>query len=114
MLGGIARQSTARLTTAWPISRSDLRLERTFGHPPETASIIFDGDGSTLCATISLTAPSSGSISKTHRVKPSAFNSGFHSTSSELLGRCTESAMTGRGLEQPVWPQEDYGTDDRY
>jgi hypothetical protein len=50
-----------------PVSSSDFRLERIFGHPPDTARTSFDSGRSIECVTVSFTAPSTGSRSIVQR-----------------------------------------------
>jgi hypothetical protein len=49
----------------------------TFGHPPDTASISFDGSRSIVCVIDSLIAVPTRAISIVHRDSPSAFSSGL-------------------------------------
>src|SRR5262244_3909112 len=63
--------------TIEPVSSRDLRLEMTFGQPPDTASMNFEGSRSMVWVTDSLTAVPVGSISIVQRDSPSALSSGL-------------------------------------
>src|SRR5260370_25004572 len=60
-----------------PVSIRDFRLEMTFGQPPDTAAINFEGSRSMVWVMESLTAVPLGSISIVHSDSPSALSSGL-------------------------------------
>src|SRR5262249_42230984 len=60
-----------------PFSSRDLRLEMTFGQPPDTASMNFEGSRSMVWVMESLTDVAKGSSSIVHSDSPSAFSSGL-------------------------------------
>src|SRR5262249_61897783 len=63
--------------TIEPVSSRDLRLEMTFGQPPDTAPMNFEGSHSMVWVMESLTAVPLGSSSIVHRDSPSASSSGL-------------------------------------
>jgi len=60
------RDDSRYFNTTSPVSSNDLRLERIFGHPPDTASITFESARSIEWWIVSFTADSCGSSSIAH------------------------------------------------
>src|SRR6185312_8852072 len=77
-----------------PDSNRDLRLDRTFGQPPETAAINFEGSRSMVWVTESLTAAPLGSSSMVHSDAPSALSSGLSWCCQRITRRRGGSAST--------------------
>src|SRR5258708_37184237 len=82
----LAREYFGGRTTE-PVSSSDLRLDRTWGQPPETAPITLESSRSMVWVTVSLTAAPAGSISMVQRDQPSAFSSGLNSLRQRMQRR---------------------------
>ena len=77
---GVVENGTAqgeRPNNAEPVSSRDIRLEMTFGQPPDTASINFEGSRSMVWVMESLTAAPKGSSSIVQSDVPSAFSWGL-------------------------------------
>src|SRR5499433_3943220 len=80
--------------TVEPVSSRDLRLEMTFGQPPDTASINFERSRSMVWVMESLTAVPLGSSSIVHCDSPSALSSGLFWCRQRITKRRGGSAST--------------------
>src|ERR1700751_2393463 len=92
--------------TAEPVSSSDFRFEMTFGQPPETASMNFEGWRLMAWVMESLTAAPLGSISMVHSDSPSAFSSGLNWFSQRITRRRGGWASRISPLSR-IWPWGD-------
>src|SRR5205085_7459127 len=88
----LSRYGSSKATA--PVSSSDLRLDKIFGQPPETASTSFDPSRSTLCVIVSLTACPVGTSSIVHSDAPSLLSSGRIWCSQRITKRRGGSAST--------------------
>src|SRR5579863_10247135 len=77
-----------------PVSSRDLRLERTFGQPPETAAMNFEGSRSMVWVMESLTAVPKVSSSIVQYESPSALSSGLSWCCQRITSRRGGSAST--------------------
>src|SRR5208282_2003378 len=81
-------------TAMEPVSSRDLRLEMTFGQPPDTASMNFEGSRSMLWVMDSLTDVPLGSSSIVQSESPSALSSGLFWCCQRITKRRGGSAST--------------------
>src|SRR5512147_2031262 len=77
-----------------PVSNRDFRLEMTFGQPPDTAAMKFEGSRSMLWVMESLTAAPLGCSSIVQSDAPSALSSGLSWGSQRITSRRGGSAST--------------------
>src|SRR6202008_1532765 len=89
-----------------PVSSRDFKLEMTFGQPPDTASINFEGSRSMLWVMVSLTAVPVGSSSMVHSDGPSALRSGLCWFCQRITKRRGGSASTISPASKS-WPSPD-------